>query len=152
MIEIITQDFNINDVVSQLNRKGTGAIVTFIGTVRDFNHVPDHNEGGKQIDVKELIYETYDDMALQKMTEIRDFVLENYGINDMSLLHRKGILKPTENIVIIAVSAAHRKDAFLACEYAIDELKKSVPIWKKEVSTDGEYWMGENKEEEERAQ
>jgi molybdopterin synthase catalytic subunit len=143
LIEIITHDFNINDVVSQLNRKGTGAIVTFVGTVRNFNEVPDHKGEGKQIDVKELIYETYDDMALQKMTEIRDYALENFGINDMSLLHRKGTLEPSENIVIIAVSAAHRKDAFKACEYAIDELKKIVPIWKKEVSTDGEYWVGE---------
>jgi molybdopterin synthase catalytic subunit len=145
LIEITTEDFNINDVVGRLNRKGIGAIVTFVGTVRDFTEISDAENGSKKIDVSELVYETYDDMAIQKMTEIRDFALENYGINDMFLIHRKGTLKPPENIVIIAVSSAHRKDAFSACQYAIEELKKIVPIWKKEVGTDGEYWVGESK-------
>lgn len=147
MIEITEHDFDINDVVGNLSREGVGAIVTFIGTVRDFTDISDKGGEVKRVDVRELVYESYNDMAIQKMSEIRDFAMENHGINDMFIIHRKGILKPTENIVIIAVSATHRKDAFLACEYAISELKKIVPIWKKEVSTHGEYWMGEERGE-----
>jgi molybdopterin synthase catalytic subunit len=147
LIEIIQQDFDINEVVGKLNREGVGAIVTFIGTVRDFTELTDEKGEKKRVDVQNLVYESYDDMAVQKISEIRDYALENYGINEMAVIHRKGTLKPSENIVIIAVSAAHRKAAFSACEYAISELKKIVPIWKKEVGIHGEYWVGEEKEE-----
>ena len=146
MIEITTQDFDINHVVGKLSREGVGAIVTFIGTVRDFTDIPDKDGEKKKVNVRELVYESYDDMAVQKISEIRDYALENFGINDMAVIHRKGVLKPSENIAIIACSAAHRKDAFSACEYAISELKKIVPIWKKEVSAHGEYWVEEEKE------
>lgn len=145
MIEITEEDFDINEVLGKLSREGVGAIVTFIGTVRDFTDIPDKDSGVKRVDVRELVYESYDDMAVQKMSDIREFASKNYDIKEMFIIHRKGILKPTENIVIIASSAAHRKDAFSACEYAIKELKKIVPIWKKEVSIDGDYWVGEEK-------
>lgn len=147
MIEITETDFDINQVVGKLNRKGVGAIVTFIGTVRDFNDITDGKGDKKRVEVQNLVYESYDDMAVQKISEIRDYTLENYGINEMAVIHRKGTLKSSEKIVIIAVSAAHRKDAFSACEYAISELKKIVPIWKKELGPHGEYWVGEEKEE-----
>jgi molybdopterin synthase catalytic subunit len=147
MITITEDDFDVKDVIEPLRTKKVGAIVTFIGTVRDFSQVPDSEGKKKQISVEELTYESYDDMALEKMNEIQKFAISNYGINEMNMIHRKGTMRPSDKIVIIACSAAHRKDAFLACEYAIDELKKIVPIWKKEVSMDGEYWVGEESKE-----
>ena len=145
MIRITEDDFDVNDVIEPLKSEKVGAIVTFIGTVRDFSQIPENDDSKKTIQVKELIYESYEDMALEKMTEIREYARTNYNINDMNLIHRKGTLKPSDQIVIIACSSAHRKEAFLACEYAIKELKRIVPIWKKEVSVDGEYWVGEKK-------
>jgi molybdopterin synthase catalytic subunit len=82
---------------------------------------------------------------MEKMAQIREQALASYNINDMHLIHRTGVLKPSEKIVMIAVSAVHRKDAFIACEFAIEELKKSVPIWKKELTSKGELWVGEEK-------
>jgi molybdopterin synthase catalytic subunit len=142
LILITEDDFDINKVVDPLRSKRVGAIVTFIGIVRDFTQIPQDDDLKKTIQVKELIYESYDDMALEKMTDIRDHAKGKFNVYDMNLVHRKGRLKPSDNIVIIACSAAHRKEAFSACEYAIEELKKIVPIWKKEVSVDGEYWVG----------
>lgn len=143
MIVITEDDFDINEVVESLRSRKVGAIVTFIGTVRDFTKVPQEDGPEKTTQVKDLIYESYDGMALEKMAEIREYAKSKYKINDMNLIHRKGKLKPSENIVIIACSSGHRNEAFSACEYAIKELKKIVPIWKKEISVDGEYWVGE---------
>ncbi|UCE74894.1 MAG: molybdenum cofactor biosynthesis protein MoaE [Methanomassiliicoccales archaeon] len=148
MISITKKDFNINDVVGDLQKEGVGAIVTFIGTVRDFAEGSKKGNEVKKIDVKEMVYESYEDMALSKMSKIREDALSNYDIDDMSIIHRVGVLKPSEKIVIIAVSAAHRKAAFSACEYTIEELKKIVPIWKKEVTQDGGYWVGGERKKE----
>ena len=76
------------------------------------------------------------------MAEIREQALANFEIDDMHIIHRVGEFKPSDHIVMIAVAAAHRKEAFRACEYAIDELKKKVPIWKKEITISGEHWVG----------
>lgn len=139
-IEITHQDFDTNSIIESMRTTGVGAVVTFIGTVRDFAEVG--NEGSKEnIEVKQLSYECYKDMALKKMEEIKNRVIAEYDINDMCMVHRTGVLKPGERIVLIAVSAPHRKDAFAACEYAIEELKKSVPIWKKEMTKEAEYWV-----------
>jgi molybdopterin synthase catalytic subunit len=145
-IEITKQDFDTNSIMESLrgDDKGVGALVTFIGTVRDFSEINTEEEKVEK-DVKELLYECYEDMALIKMREIRNRAMDKYDIYDMSILHRTGLLKPGELIVIIAVSAAHRKDAFRACEFAIEELKLNVPIWKKEKTTEGDYWVGDDK-------
>ncbi|MEE9152031.1 MAG: molybdenum cofactor biosynthesis protein MoaE [Thermoplasmata archaeon] len=142
MIEITEEDFDADKIIQGLRKEGVGAIVTFIGTVRDFTEMGG-DERTEPVEVKQLIYECYKDMALEKMTLIRDHALVNYDIRDMTIIHRTGALKPHEQIVMIAVGAAHRKDAFKACEYAIEELKKSVPIWKKEVTSEKDYWIGE---------
>ena len=96
--------------------------------------------------MKQLNYECYRDMALKEMSRIKNRAMANFEINDMHMIHRIGLLKPSEKIVMIAVSAAHRKEAFRACAFAIDELKKSVPIWKKEITVSGEHWVGSEKE------
>lgn len=143
MIEITEQDFDVNKIIQGLKKESVGAIVTFIGTVRDFTVMEGKGDQIESVKVKQLKYECYKDMAMDKMAQIREQALASYDINDMHLIHRTGVFKSSEQIVMIAVSAAHRKDAFKACEYAIDELKKTVPIWKKEITTEREYWVGQ---------
>jgi molybdopterin synthase catalytic subunit len=145
LIEITKNDFDTNKILQSMRNENTGAVLSFIGTVRGFTDILGNNGQTKRTEIKLLNYECYKEMALEKLAQIRDYALTNYNINDMHLIHRTGTLKPTEQVVMIAVSAAHRKDAFQACEYAIEELKKSVPMWKKEITADMEYWVGENK-------
>ncbi len=146
MIEITEKDFDAKEIIQNLRNNDVGTIVSFIGTVRDFTEEIGKSGQNERVEVKQLEYESYKDMALEKMAQIRDLAKAKYDIRDMYMVHRIGKLKPSEQIVMIAVSAAHRKDAFNACEYAIDELKKSVPIWKKEVTSKNEYWVGQEKE------
>jgi len=146
LIEITEQDFDVKLIIQNLRTNDVGAIVSFIGTVRDFTEVVGERGQNERVEVEQLVYESYKDMALEKMAQIRDHALAKYDIRDMIMIHRIGSLKTSEQIVMIAVSAAHKKDAFKACEYAIDELKKSVPIWKKEVTLKNEYWVGGEKD------
>ncbi len=146
MIEITEKDFDAKEIIQNLRNNDVGTIVSFIGTVRDFTEEIGKSGQNERVEVKQLEYESYKDMALEKMAQIRDLAKAKYDIRDMYMVHRIGKLKPSEQIVMIAVSAAHRKDAFNACEYAIDELKKCVPIWKKEVTSKNEYWVGQEKE------
>ena len=111
---------------------GSGAIDLFIGNVRD-------QTNGKP--VLRLEFEAYKPMALQEMRKIAEKAREKWAIHGISLHHRTGILFPGDTAVIIAVSAAHRGAAFEACRFCIDELKKTVPIWKKEIFEDGETWV-----------
>jgi molybdopterin synthase catalytic subunit len=142
IIEITEVDFEPNVVINRLRGPGVGGIVSFIGTVRDFSEVRDEKGQVSRVAVKQLNYECYRDMAHKKMTEIREHALANFEIDEMHIIHKVGEIKPSDNIVMIAVSAAHRKESFRACEYAIDELKKTVPIWKKEITVSGEHWVG----------
>ncbi|NNF36395.1 MAG: molybdenum cofactor biosynthesis protein MoaE [Saprospiraceae bacterium] len=109
-----------------------GGNAIFVGTVRN------HNKGES---VKHLDFDTYEAMALKVMGEVADEAIEKYDIEKIALHHRKGMVSIREKAVIIAVSSAHRDAAFQACRYAIDELKKRVPIWKKEYLENGSYWV-----------
>ncbi len=111
---------------------GAGGIVVFVGTVRD-------QTKGKS--VKHLEFESYEPMALKEMQKIADQAVEKWGLHDMVIHHRVGLVPIEEEAVVIACSSAHRKEAFAACEYAIDTLKETVPIWKKELFEDGEVWV-----------
>ena len=148
MIEILEQDFDLNETLAGMIKDYVGAVVTFVGTVRGTAKNSETNQNERPLKVKRLEDDIYKEMALSKMGEIREKVLSEFDIHDIHIIHRIGTLKPTEKIVLIAVSASHRKDAFSACEFAIDELKKIVPIWKKEVTTDSEHWIGEQRSEE----
>jgi molybdopterin synthase catalytic subunit len=148
LIEIREEDFDINETLADLIKENVGAIVTFLGTVRGTTEQSRANQKGGSVEVKQLEYDIYKEMALSKMGEIKEKALSNYDIRDIHIIHRIGTLKPTEKIVLIAVSASHRKDAFSACEFAIDELKKIVPIWKKEITTEKGYWVGKEGSEE----
>jgi molybdopterin synthase catalytic subunit len=108
-----------------------GAVATFDGCVRN------HSHGRRTL---HLEYEAYESMALAKMREIAEHLHEHYAINRVGMVHRLGRLEIGETSVFIAVSSAHRAAAFDACRYAIDTLKKTVPIWKKEFFADGAVW------------
>ena len=108
-----------------------GAIVTFDGFVRNQSH-------GRMTSYLE--YEAYEPMALGKMKEIAGQIHQQFRIHRVAMAHRLGRLEIGETSVFIAVSAPHRGAAFEACRYAIDTLKKTVPIWKKEYFTDGAVW------------
>jgi molybdopterin synthase catalytic subunit len=110
----------------------TGGIVTFVGTVRN-------QTKGNQ--VMKLDFEAYEPMAISEMRKIAEQAVEKYSLNKIAIHHRIGSLAIGEVPVVIAVSAPHRKAAFAACEYCIDTLKETVPIWKKEYFQDGEVWV-----------
>lgn len=109
-----------------------GAIVDFIGTVR-------RQTQGKS--VMRLEFEAYEAMALPEMRKIADDAMQKFPILRISMHHRTGVLDIGEIPVVIAVSSAHRAAAFAACQYCIDTLKQTVPIWKKEIFEDGEVWV-----------
>lgn len=104
----------------------------FIGTVRN------HTKGKR---VLRLEFEAYEPMAISEMQKIARRAMENYDVQRMVIHHRVGSLAIGEIPVIIAVGAAHREAAFQACKFAIDTLKETVPIWKKEIFEDGEVWV-----------
>jgi len=123
-------------IASQLQRPEAGAICIFEGVVRN-------NSKGKT--TRYLEYDGYETMALNKMEEIGMFVRRAWEIDAVGIVHRLGHLDIGETSVAIIVTSAHRRAAFDACEYAIDKLKKVVPIWKKEFFEDGEVWIeGQN--------
>ncbi|MBA4850218.1 molybdenum cofactor biosynthesis protein MoaE [Emticicia sp. BO119] len=109
-----------------------GGIVVFVGTVRN-------QTKGKA--VIRLDFEAYEPMAISEMRKIAILAVEQFSLKKISLHHRVGTLDVGEIPVVIAVSSAHRKAAFVACEFVIDTLKETVPIWKKEIFEDGEVWV-----------
>jgi molybdopterin synthase catalytic subunit len=119
-------------IIAQVNKSGNGGICTFVGTVRD-------NAEGKG--VLHLEYDAYPAMAEKKLAEIASEINDKWGLPDVAIVHRIGKLEIGEAAVVIAVGAPHRKEAFVACQYAIDRIKEFVPIWKKEYFEDGEVWV-----------
>jgi molybdopterin synthase catalytic subunit len=120
-------------VVEQVRDPAAGAIATFIGTTRD------HNRGRT---VAHLEYDAYPEMAEAEMEKIGAAVTERHGAARVAMAHRTGHVPIGEASVVIAVSAAHRGAAMDACRDAIDTLKQTVPVWKKEVFEGGEEWIG----------
>jgi molybdopterin synthase catalytic subunit len=114
-------------------RDGVGGIVTFTGTVRNQNL-------GKN--VVRLEFSAYAPLALKEMEAIAAEALARWPLQDVQVLHRVGVLAVGDIAVQIAVAGAHRSEPFAACRWVIDELKARVPIWKKEVTDDGEEWLG----------
>ena len=133
MYRLTDKPIELNELLALVGDPGAGAVATFIGTTRD------NNEGRS---ILSLDYEAYPGMAEQEMARLGEEVEEKWRITRMAMVHRIGNVPIGEASVIIAVSAPHRDDAFKACRYAIDELKKRVPIWKKEIYRGGEIWIG----------
>jgi molybdopterin synthase catalytic subunit len=113
---------------------GDGALCLFLGVVRR------ENEGRT---VVRLEYEAYEEMALPQMEEIAAQARERFGVTDVRIVHRLGVLEVGEVSVAVAAASPHRAEAFAACRYAIDTLKARVPIWKKEFYADGAVWREE---------
>ena len=132
MIEITDQPLDPERVTNLVRRDGNGAVVTFLGTKRD-------NFEGKQ--VLRLEYKAYYDMALKKLEEICREMREEFGVDDVAISHRTGLVDIGQISLIVAVAAPHRKEAFYACHKVVDRVKEIVPIWKKEVYEDGSRWV-----------
>lgn len=131
-IKITTSPLNQEDCYNFVEDATCGGIVLFVGTVRNAT---------KNKKVTLLDFSAYEPMALKEMQKIANLTLEKFPIHKIAIHHAIGKLKVKEVPVIIAVSSAHRKAAFEACEFAIDKLKETVPIWKKEHFEDGEVWV-----------
>jgi molybdopterin synthase catalytic subunit len=133
MYKIIDKEIDISDIIGAIKSPKAGAIVTFIGTTRDFSM-------GKK--VVSLEYDAYIEMAERKLKEIGDDVKKKWDIEGIAIVHRRGKLDIGEASVCIGVSSAHRREAFEACHYAIDRLKEIAPIWKKETYEGGKkVWI-----------
>ena len=126
---------DVGAVVARVLGPDAGGLVTFVGTVRDASR-------GRS--VRHLEYEAYPGMAEREMTKIADAAAAQWPGARVAMAHRTGRLEIGDVAVVIAAAAPHRAEAFAACRYAIDTLKKDVPIWKKEVAVDGEYWVEEH--------
>lgn len=134
IFEITREPIDISGLRSRLLRGSSGAVVIFDGVARD-------NTRGRP--TLYLEYEGYVDMALRMMEQIGREAHDKWAINRVGIIHRLGRVDITESSVVIVVTSAHRKVAFEACHYAIDRLKKIVPIWKKEYFEDGAVWVEE---------
>ena len=131
---VVDRPLSPDDIAARVDDPGAGGLVIFSGVVRN-------ETGGRS--VKFLEYEAHAPMAETKMREIGVAIRARWtGVKRVAMLHRIGRLEIGESSVLIAVSAAHRGDAFEACRYAIDTLKRTVPVWKKEHFEDGEVWVG----------
>lgn len=124
IIEITHEDFSVTEIVERMKSSKIGCVVNFIGTVRGTS---------PKGTVDALKVEAYKEMARKELSKLVEHAKKHFEIADVAIIHRVGELKVSDNIICIAVSAAHRKDAFKACEWLIDELKKCVPIWKTET-------------------
>ncbi len=133
-IRITEQPLSIAEALYQIDSKKMGGIVTFSGVAR-----PTDSSGCA---LSHLEYEAYQPMAEQCLAQIGDEVQARWGVKQIAILHRVGRVEIGEPSVIIVTAAEHRKEAFLACEYAIDILKKIVPIWKKEVRKTEAFSIG----------
>ena len=133
MFRVTDKTIHLQELVDYVTDPEAGAIVPFIGTTRN------NNEGRKVI---ALEYEAYPEMAEKELARIGDDAKRKWPICKMAIVHRLGPVEIGAASVIIVVSSAHRDAAFAASRFAIEEIKKTVPIWKKEVYEGGEVWIG----------
>jgi molybdopterin synthase catalytic subunit len=133
-VRVQTQDFDSGLEISLLRkaRRDIGAVVSFIGQVRDLN-------AGDT--VSQLTLEYYPGMTEKALEAIITQAQSRWDIIDAIVIHRVGTMQPTDQIVLVAVSSTHRGEAFKACEFIMDYLKTEAPFWKKEVTSQGEHWV-----------
>lgn len=131
-VQLKEKPLDPQDCVDFVTSDQAGGTAVFIGTVRD-------NTGGKK--VVRLEFEAYAPMAISEMRKIAEAAAARWKAEKMAIHHRVGVLEIGAIAVVIAVSTPHRRAAFEACQYAIDTLKETVPIWKKEIFQDGEVWV-----------
>jgi molybdopterin synthase catalytic subunit len=133
-IQIQENDFDVSAEIAKLRKDDprVGAVVTFLGTVRDMND-------GSQ--VKGMTLEHYPGMTEKALQEILDQAKARWDIYQTLVIHRVGPLLPEDQIVLVAVTSAHRGEAFAACEFIMDYLKTAAPFWKKEDTSNGARWV-----------
>ena len=128
MIAIQHEDVDIGRLIQDAKRPGTGAVVVFDGIVRDD-------------DIREMELEAYEEVALRELEKIAGEAKKLHNLFHVDIVHRIGRLAVGENILIIVVSAGHRPEAYTGSRYILEEIKKGVPIWKKELRKDGNRWV-----------
>jgi molybdopterin synthase catalytic subunit len=133
-VSIQTADFDLSAEVARLraNEKGVGAVCTFVGTVRDRND-------GQSVSTMEL--EHYPGMTEKAIEQMIDEAHQRFDIFGARVIHRVGLLQPLDQIVLVAVTSAHRGECFQACEFLMDYLKTQAPFWKKEQTPEGARWV-----------
>ena len=136
MIKIQQNDFDAGNEIAQLSGSGSqvGAIVSFVGTVREFS------SNGKLVSMN---LEHYPIMTQKSLEKIVKQAKSRWGIEEVRLIHRVGCLFPADQIVFVGVSSMHRGQAFMACEFIMDFLKTGAPLWKKENFETGAKWVDE---------
>ena len=139
MVALVTEPIDIARLVAQVRTDACGAVATFLGVVREYTP-------GEERAIERIHYEAYPAMALPEMEAIAAETRERFGPLEIAIVHRTGDLALGEASVAIAVGTAHRGAAFDACEYAIDELKARVEVWKQERYADGDAAWRANRE------
>ncbi|KHJ50135.1 molybdenum cofactor biosynthesis protein E [Vreelandella venusta] len=145
VIEVTEDSFSMAHGYEQALRGRTdiGAVVSFTGLVRDFNESPD---------VLGLTLEHYPGMTERSLMEIAEQAWQRWSLQAVRIIHRVGDLAPGDPIVRVLVASAHRRDAFLACDFIMDYLKTQAPFWKKERARQGTYWVKERKTDQQDAE
>lgn len=133
-VRLQEQDFSLDEEIAALKADSThmGGIATFLGCARDFS------EGRT---VSQISFDAYGSMALSEMNTLRDEAIVRFDLLGVRIVHRIGTVQGGDNIVLIATGAEHRVAALKACHWMIDELKQRVPIWKKEITPQGDAWV-----------
>lgn len=132
MLIKIVEHIDLNEAYAYLRSPKAGAVNLFIGTVRN------HSKGKE---VTQLDFEAYDAMAIRQMQHVADEANSKWPLCKLVMIHAAGPKEPGEPVVVVGVSSAHREASFEACRFLIDELKKTVPIWKKEFYEDNSVWI-----------
>lgn len=130
--ELTTEPLDVGEIARRVVPDECGATVTLDGYVRRYTK-------GRETDY--LLYDAYEPMAVKEMEKLVATAKEKFEISNVGIVHRLGQLDIGETSVVISVAAPHRRAAFEACEWLITELKRTVPIWKKEIYSDGEVWV-----------
>ena len=143
-VRVQSEDFDVSREIADLRGDDArvGAVAAFVGLVRDVNDAAA---------VSSLTLEHYAGMTDKAIAGIAEEAKARWKVLEVTVIHRIGALKPTDQIVLVAVSAAHRGEAFAACEFIMDYLKTRAPFWKKERTTDGERWVEARTSDEQKA-
>jgi len=132
MIKVTTEPLSVDEAMREVARPDCGAVAVFVGTVRN------HHDGKR---VLRLSYSSFKEMAEKELARIAAEAAKRWPVGAVHLAHRTGELAIGDASVVVAVSAPHRAEAFEACRYAIEELKKTAPIWKEEFTEGGKQWV-----------
>ena len=142
-VRIQTEDFDLSAELAALRGQDrrVGAVCSFVGTVRDRHADLERHTSVTQGEVQSLELEHYPGMTEKSIEAMMDEAMARFDIYAARVVHRVGLMHPTDQVVLVAVSSAHRGESFQACEFLMDYLKTQAPFWKKEVTPDGARWV-----------